>query len=200
MQGLKNETVPYYTEVGIDLAFQDARQKKLPVLIDYWAPGCKGCKKMDLTTYQDNNTVEYIQEHFVFAKYNITNRVGKKVPSSAVLWTPCLIVFANDGSEVRKISGYLNDAQFEGEMEIGRALALLRKAQSQAALDLLERFIVSETCEGLKPEAMYWAGVASYFLNKRNSESLIPFWQKLIKIYPTSLWATKADCLDVVIQ
>ena len=138
MQELKNETLRYFKEEETDMAFQIARQKKLPVLIDYWAPGCKGCKKMDLTTYQNHKIVDYIQKHFVFVKYNITNKDRQKVPSSPVLWTPCFIVFANDGSEVRKISGYLNDEQFEGEMEIGRALALVRKAQYQSAVELLK--------------------------------------------------------------
>lgn len=200
MQELKlNETVIQFTEAEIDKAFQLAKQKQLPVLIDFWAPGCKGCKKMEITTYQSSEILYYINSNFVFVKYDITNRNTPKIQTSPILWTPTFIVFANDGSEVRKISGYLNDPQFRAEIEIGRAMAFLRKAQPQTALKILETFIGNTDGKSSLPEALYWAGVASYFQNQRNAESLVPYWQKLIQDYPENVWAQRADCLEVTI-
>ena len=200
MQALiTNETKSCFTEAETEKAFQVAKQKQLPVLIDFWAPGCKGCKKMEITTYQKAKTLSYIDQHFVFVKYDITNRSVPKITSSPILWTPTFIVFANDGSEVRKITGYLNNLQFEAEMETGRALAFLRKAQPQIALDILENFIKSSANKISLPEALYWAGVASYFLNKRNAESLVPHWKKLITEHSESIWAERADCLNVTL-
>jgi thioredoxin-related protein len=189
------ESITQFTEAETDKAFQLARQKHLPVLIDFWAPGCKGCKKMELTSYQNPEIQHYIVENFVFVKYNITNRNVPKIQSSPILWTPTFIVFANDGSEIRKITGYLNDQHFEAEIEIGRAMAFLRKAQAQTALTILETFVRHTDNKSLLPEALYWAGVASYFLNQRNAESLVPYWQQLLWDYPDNIWAQRADCL-----
>lgn len=188
-----------FTESTAEDAFYLARQKQLPVLVDFWAPGCKGCKKMEISTYESAETLSYIDRNFVFIKYNITNRSVPQITSSQILWTPTFVVFANDGSEVRKTVGYLNDLQFEAEMEIGRALAFLRKAQPQIALDILEDFIRNSSYENSWPEALYWAGVAAYFLNKRNAKNLGPYWRKLMDMFPKSIWAERADCLHVTL-
>ena len=183
MQELKsNETVIPFTESETGKAFQLAKQKQLPVLVDFWAPGCKGCKKMEITTYLNSEIRDYVDRNFVLVKYDITNRSIPKLQSSPILWTPTFIVFANDGSEVRKITGYLDEQQFEAEMEIGRALSFLRKAQPQTSLEILENFIDNSASNSLLPEALYWAGVASYFLNKRTAESLAPYWQELLSV------------------
>lgn len=130
MQALiKNENKNCFTEMETEKAFKVAKQKQVPVLFDFWAPNCKGCKKMEITTYEKATTRAYIDQNFVFVKYDITNRSVPKITSSPILWTPTFIVFANDGSEVRKITGYLNDLQFEAEMEIGRALAFFQNQQ-----------------------------------------------------------------------
>jgi thiol-disulfide isomerase/thioredoxin len=194
---LKNKTIDYFTEVETDQAFQLAKQRHVPVFVDFWAPNCKGCQKMEHSTYQNADTLPYIEEHFVFVKYDITNRNVPKMQSSPILWTPTFIVFANDGSEVRKTIGYLNKEQLQAELTIGRALAFLRKAQPGTALTILETFITSTAPENSIPEALYWAGVMSYFFNKRNADSLVPHWGRLIKDYSGSIWAEKADCLNI---
>jgi thiol-disulfide isomerase/thioredoxin len=191
------EKIIRFTEYDTEKAFQLAKQKQLPVLIDFWAPGCKGCKKMEITTYNNPETLSYIDKNFVFIKYDITNRSVPKIQSSPILWTPAFIVFANDGSEVKKTTGYLNDQQFGSEIEIGRALAFLRKSNAQKALEILQNYMVKTSNNSFLPEALYWAGVASYFLNGRTSESLEPHWQKLLHQYPENVWAQKADILEV---
>jgi thioredoxin-related protein len=193
----KTETDNYFSETETEQAFQTAKQKQMPVLIDFYAPGCKGCKKMEITTYQKDETLSYINSHFIFIKYDITNKSIPKIHCSPIMWTPTFIVFANDGSEMRKITGYLNNLQFISEMEIGRALAYLRKGKPQIALDILENFNKHPQDNVAAPEALYWAGVASYFLNRRNPESLAIRWQELLNNYPDSIWASKADCLHI---
>ncbi|KAA9037142.1 thioredoxin family protein [Ginsengibacter hankyongi] len=194
---MKNRTTKYFTESEVAKAFQIAKQKHIPVLTDFWAPNCKGCKKMEITTYEKTEIRSYLDDYFVFVKYDITNRNVPKIDCSPILWTPTFIVFSNDGSEVRKITGYLNDPQFEAKLEIGRAMASLRKAQPNTALEILESLIATTANKPSIPEALYWAGVASYFQNKRNAESLVPYWERLIQNYSESIWATKADCLNV---
>ncbi|WP_157305245.1 tetratricopeptide repeat protein [Chitinophaga tropicalis] len=78
-------------------------------------------------------------------------------------------------------------------------MAFLRKAQAHTAIKILETFIGNTDNKSSLPEALYWAGVASYFQNQRNAEALVPYWQKLLSDYPENVWAQRADCLNVMI-
>lgn len=190
----------YFTEENISEAFEMARQKQLPILIDFWAPGCKGCMKMDISTYQDTKVLTYIEETFIFIKFNVMGK--NKIPrgtfhSSTVLWTPCFMVYANDGTEIRKVTGYLSPDQFIDEMDLGRAMALLFKSKSREALNLLEGLAISSSKDTIIQEALYWCGVAAFFLQKRVPDSLYPYWEKLMLEYPGGIWAERADCLSI---
>ena len=191
-----------YNEMQIDLAFTEAKNKQLPVVVDFWSEGCKGCKKMEDVTYRKEAVIDYLKLNYVFVKYNTYNKqpgFRNTYILSPHLWTPTFIIFSNDGSEVRKATGYLPPKQFLNELELGKALAELRKAKSGAALATLNNLLASSDCDIIKQETLYWAGVAAFYANKKSLEQLIPFWEKLINEYPGSRWADRADCLDVVL-
>lgn len=194
------DTPDTYTEKEINPAFEIARNKRLPVLVDFWSEGCKGCKKMNEITYQNEDVLHYLKKNFVFVKYNTKNRQPEfrnTYISSPHLWTPAFIVFANDGSEVRKVSGYLPAKQFINEMELGRAMAAIRKAQSPEALRILENLSVNADSDPIAQEALYWAGVSAFYANHRSMKHLVPYWEKLLNQYPESIWAERADCLAI---
>lgn len=196
------DKVTTYTEAEINLAFESARNNRLPVLVDFWSEGCKGCKKMNETTYQDQAVLDYLQKNYVFVKYNTRNRqpdFRNTYISGPHLWTPAFIVFANDGSEVRKVSGYLPSRQFINEMELGRAMAAIRKAQSPEALTILEKLSTETGNDAIAQEALYWAGVSSFYANHKSITHLETYWEKLLNQYPGSIWAERADCLAVVV-
>ena len=191
-----------YDETQIDLAFAEARSKQLPVVVDFWSEGCKGCRKMEEVTYRNKAAIDYLKMNYVFVKYNTYNRqpgFRNTFTSSPHLWTPTFIIFSNDGSEVRKATGYLPPKQFINELQLGKALAQLRKARSGDALVTLNNLLASSDCDITKQETLYWAGVAAFSANKKSLEHLVPFWEKLIHEYPGSPWAERADCLDVVL-
>jgi thiol-disulfide isomerase/thioredoxin len=195
-------TLTIYKEMQIDLAFTEARSKQLPVVVDFWSDGCKGCKKMEDVTYKDEAVIDYLETNYVFVKYDTYNKqpgFRNTYISSPHLWTPTLLVFSNDGSEVRKATGYLPPKQLINELQLGKALAQLRKARSGDALDTLNHLLASSDCDVIKQEALYWAGVAAFYANKKSLEQLVPFWEKLMEEYPGSRWAERADCLDVIL-
>lgn len=189
-----------YTEDNVTEAFEYAKKNQLPVLVDFWSRGCKGCKKMEDVTYQDETVLKYLEENYVFVKYNTANKIHNfrnTYITAPHLWTPCFIVFANDGSEVKKVSGYLPPQQFFDEMELGRAYAYLRKAQSPKSLEVLNRLIEGTSDTYVKQEALYWAGVSAFYAEQKKIEALTPYWERLMDEYPQSVWAERADCLDV---
>ena len=187
-----------FSATEVENAFRIARNDGLPVLVDFWSEGCKGCKKMDETTYRNDKVLQYLGNRFVFVKYNITHRRSdfrNSFITSPFLWTPCFIVFANDGSEVRKITGYLPPHQFLEELEMGRAMAAMRKARSETAHTILVALCDSAKVPSIRQEALYWAGVAAYYSHKKDLAALVPYWDKLIRSFPGSTWAERADCL-----
>lgn len=192
----------FYTETQIDSAFDEARNKRLPVIIDFWSVGCKGCKKMEDVTYKDLKVINYLQHNYILVKYNSSNRqpgFRNTYTSSPYLWTPTFIIFSNDGSEVRKTTGYLPPDQFINELELGKAMAELRKAKSSDALLTLENLVATSNNQTIKQEALYWAGVAAFYAYGKSLSHLIPYWENLMAKYPESEWAERADCLDLVV-
>jgi thiol-disulfide isomerase/thioredoxin len=196
------ENLHFYNETQADEAFAVARELGLPVLVDFWSEGCKGCCKMEEITYRDPFVISYLNTRYVMLKFNTKFRTPgfrNTYISSPYLWTPTLIIFSNDGSEVRKSTGYLPPALMLNELELGRALAYLRKAKSPESLAVLSGLLDSSTCSLTRQEAYYWAGVAAFYANRKTLTALLPYWEKLLQEYPGSDWAARADCLDVAV-
>ncbi|HYF31257.1 MAG TPA: thioredoxin family protein [Chitinophagaceae bacterium] len=192
----------YYDERTVMAAFEEAREKRLPLLIDFWSPGCKGCKKMDDTTYKHPHVISYLQEHYIFVKYNSHNiqpEFKNMYLTSPFLWTPTFMVYAPDGSEMRKVTGYLSPTHFLDELEMGRSMSFLRRAKSDEALLILKQLISATRWHHIRQEAYYWAGVAAFYANRKSLEHLLPFWNALLDQYPGTEWADRADCLEVTV-
>ena len=49
-------------------------QQKKPILIDMHTDWCVYCKKMDVTTYQNDSVYEYLKEHFYRFKFNAESK------------------------------------------------------------------------------------------------------------------------------
>lgn len=193
-------TVKHYTEDAVEEAFLEAKIQQRPLLIDFWSEGCKGCKKMKLVTYQDAAVQQYLQEEYVLVKYEaakVDKAFSDDYLSLALAWSPSFYVYAADGTIVRQAIGYLSPGQFIAELSLGKAQWLLRKGQAAAAEELFLE--ISRTCsyDVLEQEALYLAGVAAFFKERRDVSAVKPNWEALIAKYPHSRWAERADVLDI---
>lgn len=192
-----------FTETDVDSAFELARATQKPLLIDFWATNCKGCQRMDAVTYEDASVQAYLDQHYVLVKYHIskiTRDFTKAYLPNAVQWAPALYVYSPDGAVVRNVTGYLSPKQFIIELSIGHGAMLMRRGKHAEALELLSNLTMAAAYPVLDQEAMYWAGVASFFANHKDFEDLRPYWRKLLTAYPGSTWAEKADILPAEIQ
>lgn len=90
-----------------DDVFEQAKKESKLVLVDVSAVWCGYCKKMDETTYQDPEIVQYIRQHFIPVRVKDGDTVTPIVDRFKEYATPTTAVFdANDHQLVVK-TGYL---------------------------------------------------------------------------------------------
>lgn len=101
-----------------------AKEKKLPLVIDEWAPWCHTCLSMQSTVFTDPS-FEAENARFVFAALDTDREVNAapvaKLPPSA--W-PTFYVIGNDESVLARFVGSASVAQFHAFLDSGaRAMA-----------------------------------------------------------------------------
>jgi hypothetical protein len=169
-----------------------------PLLVDFYHPTCKGCAKLVATTYRDPRVREHLSRHFVLLKYDTTrpNEWFRRLNGSyGHFWHPNVVVLDHHLIEARRFIGFLPAEEYLAQVDVGRALVSLYRTRAREALDLLEATLARWPHAHVAPEALYWAGVASYRVTKR-IDALAERWGELARRFPGSQWALRADCLD----
>lgn len=87
-------------------ARREAKEKNLPILMDFGTPSCYWCTVLDKKTFQDPQVVKAVNDNFVAVKID-----GEKYPSLvkslSVKSYPALIFAASDGTVVDYKEGYV---------------------------------------------------------------------------------------------
>ena len=106
-------------------------------------------------------------------------------------WTPTLIIADSDGKERHRFEGYLPPDDFISQLRLGLAHAVRGRNDWQAAEELYRELAGDATAGEVRPEALYWAGVAKY---KGGDESALAETAKLFREqFPDSTWAKKSS-------
>ncbi len=101
---LAGRTIQY----ALDIAASPTVNKRL--VLDFAAPDCVWCDRMNRFTYRDREVVQ-LARRFVFAKIAF-QRGSAEAAKYGVDGTPTLILLENDGTEVARLAGF----QRPGEM------------------------------------------------------------------------------------
>ena len=89
-----------------DEIFIQAKTENKLILLDLMAEWCQFCKKMNTTTYRDQQVVENINQHYIPVRVDRDkNRALTKRYASYA--TPATIIYNNQGEEVIKRTGYI---------------------------------------------------------------------------------------------
>jgi thioredoxin:protein disulfide reductase len=67
--GGHDSLVWYKTE---EEAVSQSKERNKPILVDSWAEWCEACKKMDVTTFQDQRILDLLKDHYVLYKMDLT--------------------------------------------------------------------------------------------------------------------------------
>ncbi|KJS01327.1 MAG: hypothetical protein VR65_09250 [Desulfobulbaceae bacterium BRH_c16a] len=144
---------------------------------------------MDAVTYPAIEVVEFVMEHLIPLKINLTEKPFYE--NSRVLWTPTILILDYDGSELQRTVGYLAPDEFIPMLHLGKAKLRLSHEEFDGAEvhfnRLLERYPESDAV----PEALYFQGVNRYKM-KNNPMELKEAYEKLLTSHPDNSWTKRA--------
>jgi thiol-disulfide isomerase/thioredoxin len=97
-----------------------AKQKKVPLVIDLWAPWCHTCLSMQTTVFQDPSFKDE-QKRFVFAKLD-TDRESNAAPLEKLAisaWPTFYVVNSTDETVLARFVGAATVSQFHDMLDAG---------------------------------------------------------------------------------
>lgn len=105
-------------ETGLALA----KEEQKPILVDGWAEWCEACKKMDKTTYQDEQLRLQLQSEWITVKLDFTDLTEEMEALSQKygmqgLPVTLLLPPSGDLKKGRKLTGYVSATQLKDELK-----------------------------------------------------------------------------------
>lgn len=87
-------------------------------LVDFYTSWCGYCKKMDKTTFKDENVVSYVRKHFIAYKIDAEKGEGTELAQKyGVRGFPTVLVFNKSGKLIGKVAGYKTALPFLQDLE-----------------------------------------------------------------------------------
>ena len=108
-----------------------------------------------------------------------------------IRWTPTVLVLAPDGSEGRRIEGFLPRDELLGQIELGLGFLAVNRKDWAAARHQFEQVVEQYPDTAAGPEALYWSGVAKYSASHDPSE-LKSLGRQFKERYTDTAWAKRA--------
>lgn len=102
----------------LDAELAAARERKKPVILDYYATWCTDCVRMEASTFRDPRVRQAVAERFVAIQADVTSaedaEVGAIKQRFQVYGPPAMLFFDADGRERRemRVYGYKSTAEF----------------------------------------------------------------------------------------
>ena len=146
---------------------------------------------MDTVTYPDARVASFVKQHFVPAKVMV--REQPDVASAhGVIWTPNVVLADPAGKEFHRVEGYLPPEDFVAQLALGVGRADLERNRFAQAAHHFQEVARRHKGTDAAAQALYWLGVASY-KQSHDPAQLRAGWEPLLKEYPTSEWARRAN-------
>jgi len=141
--------------------------------------------------YPDPQVSEFITQHFVTGRIHI-----KEQPAMwkrfHIRWTPTVLVLADDGTEARRIEGFLPADELLGQLGLALGFAAVNRKDWATARTEFERALAEYPDTDAAPEALYWTGVAKYSAS-HDANELKALGRQFSERYTDSAWAKRAS-------
>jgi TolA-binding protein len=141
--------------------------------------------------YPDPRVTQFISQRFVTARVHV-----KEQPTMwkrfSIRWTPTVLVLGPDGTEARRIEGFLPKDELLGQLQLALAFVAVNQKDWATARKEFETVVASYPDTEAAPEALYWAGVAKYSASHDASE-LKTLGKQFKERYTGTAWAKRAS-------
>lgn len=190
--------IHWYEQLHAAEAIVASRESEKPLFIDFFAINCKGCEKLEMTTYLDARVAATLNERFIPVMYNgwqqdenFESLNGKTMYA----FSPLLVTRAADGTELRRTTGYLPPEDMLLELELGLGFNALHLHDWEGAYQILDTAVQKHAGAKNLPEALWWRGVAAYRRSEKSLLELAAAWAPLVREHAGTVWADRADIL-----
>jgi thioredoxin-related protein len=93
-----------------------ARTEKKPLIVEFYKTGCKWCRLMDDSTFNDKIIIE-MSEKMIFLKLD-ADKDSTLAREYGVDYYPTTILFKADGNEIDRLVGFFPAADFYNEIQL----------------------------------------------------------------------------------
>lgn len=146
---------------------------------------------MDTVTYPDSRVAAYIRRHFAAVKVPVKEK-PEVAASYEVVWTPNVVVGDETGKAHYRIEGYLPPEDLIAQLALGLGRYHIDRQQYAQAIHHFEEVAQRHSGADAGAQALYWLGVANY-KHAKDPAQLRPSWERLMRDYPNSEWAKRAN-------
>lgn len=195
-----HSTVNWFDQTNTLAALQSSSNCGKLLFLDFFAPNCKGCEKLEKITYRDPRICALLNETFVPLLYNARqpdDNFDLLNGKSIYAFSPVLIIKSSDGIELHRVTGYLPPDDMLIYLNLGLALDALYHRSWPHAYDLLDQAVAKYPSAKNVPEALWWRGVAAFRKSGGDLSALADAWSVLRSEFPFSQWADRADILKI---
>lgn len=144
-------------------------------------------------TYPDPVVADLLNENFVPVQLDLSQS-----PDLAhryqVIWTPNLNVLDDKENLAYHAEGWLPPADFAAMLYVAKGHFEMRHKKYEKAITAFEGLVEKYPSSEFAPEAVYYLGTCRY-LASHDVEPLKEQWNRLMRAYPASTWALRANIL-----
>ncbi|MEM7263554.1 MAG: hypothetical protein AAF488_16320 [Planctomycetota bacterium] len=154
---------------------------------------------MDTVTYPNDEVSAFISERFEPLKIDMLAKhpdFRDACAGQKVIWAPALIFADAKGRELRRYIGWLPPESFLLDLRFVLATWQFQQIDFAGARDEYRAVFDAATDGPLAAEALYWVGIAGFLAGKRDMGALREAWEKLVRDYPDTRWATHALVIE----
>jgi hypothetical protein len=145
---------------------------------------------MDAVTYPDEHVIEFMNEHIVPVRVNISS---EPLPQQFnVQWTPTLVLLDTEQKEHHRIVGWLATEELIASLLLGIGKSQLDHGELSTAATTLDRLLADYAATDAAPEAQYLRGVVA-FKETGDLQALKEMREQLVAKYPASEWTKRAS-------
>jgi len=176
-------------QTNLGYAEDSALSARKPILLDVYDPSCIGCQQMDAVTYAAKDVVQFIKDHLIPLRKNVSEKsFYEKYP---IIWTPTTIILDYDGNEQQRNVGFFAPDEFIPMLFLGMAKVRFGNGEFDGAQFYLNSLLNHYPESEAAPEAMYFKGV-NHFKQKNNPQELKTTYEELLAKHPGSAWTKRA--------